>query len=49
LQAARRLEEGHDLETALKLYRQALALARSEPALASLAREIGPWDGWGLG
>ena len=40
LQAARRLEEGHDLETALKLYRQALALARSEPALASLAREI---------
>ena len=41
LQAARRLEEGHDLETALKLYRQALALARSEPALASLAREIG--------
>ena len=34
LQAARRLEEGHDLETALKLYQQALALARSEPALA---------------
>jgi hypothetical protein len=41
LQAARRLEEGHDLETALKLYQQALALARSEPALASLAQEIG--------
>jgi hypothetical protein len=40
LQAARRLEEGHDLETALKLYQQALALARSEPALASLAQEI---------
>jgi hypothetical protein len=40
MQAARRMEEQRDLESALKLYRQALALARSEPALASLAREI---------
>jgi hypothetical protein len=41
MQAAAYQEEQRDLETALKLYRQALALARSEPALASLAREIG--------
>jgi len=40
MQVAAYQEEQHDLETALKLYRQALALARSEPALASLAREI---------
>jgi WD40 repeat protein len=40
LQVAAYQEEQHDLETALKLYRQALALARSEPALASLAQEI---------
>jgi WD40 repeat protein len=41
MQAAAYQEEQRDLESALKLYRQALALARSEPALASLAREIG--------
>jgi hypothetical protein len=40
MQVAAYQEEQHDLETALKLYRQALALARSEPALASLAQEI---------
>jgi hypothetical protein len=40
MQVAAYQEEQHDLETALKLYQQALALARSEPALASLAREI---------
>ena len=40
MQVAAYQEEQHDLETALKLYRQALALARSELALASLAREI---------
>jgi hypothetical protein len=40
MQVAAYQEERHDLETALKLYQQALALARSEPALASLAREI---------
>ena len=41
MQAARQMEEGHDLETALKLYQRALTLAKGDPALASLAREIG--------
>ena len=41
MQVAAYQEEQHDRETALKLYRQALALARSEPALASLAQEAG--------
>jgi hypothetical protein len=40
MQAARRMEEQRDLETALKLYRQALGLAQGDPALRSLAREI---------
>jgi hypothetical protein len=40
MQAARQMEEGHDLETALKLYQRALTLAKGDPALASLAREI---------
>jgi len=38
MQVARRMEEQRDLETALKLYRQ--ALAQGDPALASLAREV---------
>jgi hypothetical protein len=41
MQAARRMEEQRDLETALKLYQRALTLAKGDPALASLAREIG--------
>jgi Tol biopolymer transport system component len=40
MQAARRMEEQRDLETALKLYRQALGLAQGDPALRLLAREI---------
>jgi len=40
MQAARRMEEQHDLESALKLYRQALELARADPFLRSLAHEI---------
>ena len=40
MQAARRMEEQRDLESALKLYRQALGLAQGDPALRSLAREI---------
>jgi hypothetical protein len=40
MQAARRLEEQNKLESALKLYRQALELAQADPSLRSLAREI---------
>jgi DNA-binding beta-propeller fold protein YncE len=40
MQAARRMEEQRDLESALKLYRQALGLAQGDPTLRSLAREI---------
>ena len=40
LQAARRMEERGDLDGALELYRQALELAQSDPALGSMAREI---------
>jgi hypothetical protein len=40
MQAARRMEDKDDLENALKLYRQALELAQSDPSLRSLAREI---------
>jgi WD40 repeat protein len=40
MQAARRMEDKHDLDSALKLYRQALELAQSDPSLRSLAREI---------
>jgi hypothetical protein len=40
VQAARRMEEQRDLESALKLYRQALGLAQGDPALRSLAHEI---------
>jgi Tol biopolymer transport system component len=40
MQAARRMEDKHDLDSALKLYRQALELAQADPSLRSLAREI---------
>ncbi|MGQ9573604.1 MAG: hypothetical protein ACUVV3_10570, partial [Dehalococcoidia bacterium] len=40
LQAARRMEERGNLDGALELYRQALELAQSDPALGSMAREI---------
>jgi len=40
MQAAAYQEEQRDLESALKLYRQALGLAQGDPALRSLAREI---------
>jgi rubrerythrin len=40
MQAARRMEDKGNLENALELYRQALELARADPSLRSLAREI---------
>jgi hypothetical protein len=40
MQAARRMEDKGNLEGALELYRQALELARADPSLRSLAREI---------
>jgi len=40
MQAARRMENKGDLDSALKLYRQALELAGADPSLRSLAREI---------
>jgi uncharacterized protein with WD repeat len=40
MQVAAYQEEQRDLESALKLYRQALGLAQGDPALRSLAREI---------
>jgi Tol biopolymer transport system component len=40
MQAARRIEDKGNLEGALELYRQALELARADPSLRSLAREI---------
>jgi hypothetical protein len=35
MQAARRMEDKHDLDSALKLYRQALELAQADPSLRS--------------
>jgi hypothetical protein len=40
MQAARRMEDKGDLDSALKLYRQALELAQADPSLRSLAREV---------
>ena len=40
MQAARRIEDQGNLEGTLELYRQALELARADPSLRSLAREI---------
>jgi len=40
MQAARRMEDRGNLESALETYRQALELARADPSLRSLAREI---------
>jgi hypothetical protein len=40
MQAARRMEDRGNLEGALETYRQALELARADPSLRSLAREI---------
>jgi len=40
MQAARRMEDKGNLESALELYRQALELAGADPSLRSLAREI---------
>jgi tetratricopeptide (TPR) repeat protein len=40
MQVARRFEEQHNYQAALEAYRQALELARADPSLRSLAREI---------
>jgi hypothetical protein len=40
MQAARRMEDKGNLDSALELYRQALELAQADPSLRSLAREI---------